>query len=285
MWDEIRAAAEVAKRGTVSEAAKALNVHRATVIRRIDTLEEHLGRKVFQRHKQGYTRTEIADYILKMAQTADDQLVGLKRIIEGQFGEFTGELIVTSTHTIAPKVLMYINQFANLYPNVEVHYKITPKTLNLEEGEAHVAFRHFDRPTNPDYVIVPHEPFRLGLYASKEYIARCGCPSSDNLDQHQFVILRAGEDFDIADRWTRRLVSNPNIAVILNDEYATQNAIEVGTGVGFYPIEKAKENPDLVEVMSPSSLWCINTWIVTHVDLHRSPKVQAFLDICRRNEH
>ncbi|MEO0344164.1 MAG: LysR family transcriptional regulator [Pseudomonadota bacterium] len=285
MWDEIQAAAEVAKYGTVSEAAKALKVHRATIIRRIDTLEEHLGRKIFQRHKHGYTPTEISQYILEIARTADTQLEKLSRLIEGEFGEFKGELIITSANSIAPKILRHIASFTESYPDVQVNYKITHQHLNLEEGEAHIAFRHFMRPKNPDYVVLPHEPLRLGLYASKSYINRYGYPSADNLDQHRFLVLRTGPEPEISDHWINGLVRNPKSVLIVNDELAIHSAVEAGIGIGFHPVDLAEENPNLLSVLPISLKWKVNTWIVTHVDLHRSPKVKAFLDICRNNEH
>ena len=42
-WNEVRTAFAVARLGTVSAAAQELGLHRATVIRHIDALEESLG--------------------------------------------------------------------------------------------------------------------------------------------------------------------------------------------------------------------------------------------------
>ena len=285
MWDEITAAAEVAKHGTVSQAAKSLKVHRATIIRRIDALEEHLGRKIFQRHKDGYTPTEVIDHIVEIARSADDQLKSLDRFVEGEFFEFTGELIVTSSSSIAPKILKHIDEFQQIHPNVQLTYKVTHEPLDLAKGEAHVAFRHFDRPTNPDYVVIPQPPFRLGLYASKRYISRFGHPEPSNLDEHRFVVLRAGPDPEIWDQWIERLTKTPSISTRVNNEDAIHNAIELGLGVGYYPVDKAEHNPNLVRVLPTCPKWKIKTWIVTHVDLHRSPKVKAFLEVCRGAEH
>ena len=52
-WNEIRTAYQVARLGTVSAAAEALDVHRSTVIRHIDTLETVLGEKIILRHAKG----------------------------------------------------------------------------------------------------------------------------------------------------------------------------------------------------------------------------------------
>mgnify|MGYP000110694370 CR=1 FL=1 len=44
---------------------------------------------------------------------------------------------------------------------------------------------------------------------------------------------------------------------------------------------KAQQDPDLVEVMAPRPEWDAPLWIVTHVDLHRTRKVQAFLTVLK----
>ena len=60
MWTEIRTAWHVAELRNVTRAAQRLGMHHSSVIRHIDALEADLGVKLFQRHSQGYTPTEVA---------------------------------------------------------------------------------------------------------------------------------------------------------------------------------------------------------------------------------
>ena len=73
-WTEVRSAYMVAKLGTVSAAADALGVHRATILRHIDALEAELGSKLFQRHQRGYTPTDVGRELLEVGSCADDEL-------------------------------------------------------------------------------------------------------------------------------------------------------------------------------------------------------------------
>jgi DNA-binding transcriptional LysR family regulator len=50
-----------------------------------------------------------------------------------------------------------------------------------------------------------------------------------------------------------------------------------GLGIGFHFAPDARLNPDLVEIMAPIPEWESPLWIVTHVDLHRTLKVQSFV--------
>jgi DNA-binding transcriptional LysR family regulator len=58
--------------------------------------------------------------------------------------------------------------------------------------------------------------------------------------------------------------------------------LKAGLGLGFCNTHFAKENPDLVEVMPARPEWAAPLWIVTHVDLHRTLKVQSFLAHLKR---
>lgn len=49
-WTELRTAYKLAKLGTLSETARDMGIHRSTVMRHIDVLEESLGVVLFQRN-------------------------------------------------------------------------------------------------------------------------------------------------------------------------------------------------------------------------------------------
>ena len=283
MWEEVRAAAEVVKHGTVSEAAKALGVHRATVIRRIEALEEHLGGKLFQRHQNGYTPTELSNYILKMAKTADEQMATLRRLAISENGAISGTLIITSTNSLSPTILRYVSEFTAKCPDVDIVYKMTPDRLRLEFAEAHVAFRLQKKPEDLDYVVMPHTPFKLGLFASKLYISNFGMPTKETFHKHRFITMKSTGADIVVESWIEKLTDVAKMALVSNDGYAIQKAIEFGIGIGFYPLEQGLAHPDLIELEPHRPEWYVPTWIVTHVDLHRSAKVQAFLEHCRNS--
>ena len=58
-------------------------------------------------------------------------------------------------------------------------------------------------------------------------------------------------------------------------------AIQAGMGLGFLPVVQGRADPRLIEVVGPQADWESPFWLVTHVDLHRTPKVQAALRALR----
>ena len=281
-WDEIRTAYQVARLGTVSGAADVLGVHHATVIRHIDALERRLGAKLFQRHARGYTATEAGQELLKVAQTTEEQFSQLVSRIKGHGETVSGELVVTSITGISALLTPVFAAFQDAHPAVIIRFVSDMRVFRLDYGEAHVAIRAGGTPQEPDNVVLPLVRVQTGLYASTGYVQRHGRPDSPaDFANHRFV----GTDFaDIRApfyRWMRDHIPAEAITYRNSDPTANLDAIRGGLGIGFLPSRAAREDAGLVQIMAPLPEWNSPLWIVTHIDLHRSLKVQSFLTILK----
>lgn len=277
-WDEIKTAFQVARLGTVSGAAEVLGVHHATVIRHIDALEGRLGVKLFQRHSRGYTATEAGQDLLRVAQATDDQFNQLAGRIRGRGNEVSGELVITSLIDIALRMVPVLVAFQKAYPDVVVRYLTGERLFRLEYGEAHVAIRAGTVPEQPDNVVQQFHHLRMGLYASTAYIETHGRPDSvESLAHHRFVAHDDDDNRAPFERWLRRIVPASCLAFRSTDMRALRAAIIRGAGIGFLPVFEGRALPDLQEVYPQQEEWMSPLWLVTHVDLHRTTKVQTFL--------
>ena len=277
-WDEIRTAYQVARKGTVSGAAEALGVHHATVIRHIDALEQRLGVKLFQRHARGYTSTEAGQDLLQVAQATDDQFTQLAGRIKGRGEGVSGDLVITSLSMASAYLTPILTEFQSEYPDVRIRYRTGERLFRLEYGEAHVAIRAGTQPQEPDNVVQPFMDQHMALVASDAYIARHGTPKDeDDLKNHYFV----GHDDENSRapfaRWLRARVPANNFTYRASDNRNMQDAVLAGAGIGFVMAQVARDEPTLHEVIPRQEDWAAPLWIVTHVDLHRTTKVQAFL--------
>ena len=277
-WDEIRTAFQVARLGTVSGAAEVLGVHHATVIRHIDALEKRLGVKLFQRHARGYTPTESGRDLLAVAQTTEEQFAHLVSRIMGQGETVSGELVVTSIAGIADLLTPVMVSFQEKFPDVRVRFLTDMRVFRLDYGEAHVALRAGAGPEEPDNVVQPLTRIKAGLYAARSYIERFGKPDSDaEFQGHRFVCTDAEVTRAPFHRWLRATVHPDQIAYAATEPAALEQAVRQGAGIGFMMSFRASEDPNLVEVIPSRQDWESPLRIVTHVDLHRTRKVQAFL--------
>ena len=281
-WDEVRTAFQVARMGTVSGAAEVLGVHHATVIRHIDALEKHLGVKLFQRHARGYTPTEAGTDLLRVAQATEDQFGQLVSRIKGQGATVSGDLVVTSLAALAPRIAPLLVAFQEEYSTVVVRYLTGDRLFRLEYGEAHVAIRAGAAPDQPDNVAQPLTDQATGLYASKAYVAKHGVPAtSEEYASHRFVGHEDAESRAPCFRWLTQNVARENVVFRSDDTQALGLAVRSGAGIGFLTEQEAAEQHDLVQVAGPRPEWASPLWLVTHVDLHRTSKVQALVQFLK----
>ncbi len=288
-WDEIKTAYKVALLGTVSAAADSLGIHRATVIRHIDALEETLGQKLFLRHSNGYTPTEIGKDMMRAAQFADHQFSSLDRRIRDHSSQLSGDLIITSIDEASRLLMPAIRDFTIKFPNIKIRYLTGFEIFQLEYGEADIAIRCVQRPGDPNLVVRPFYSIKLGLYASQEYIKRNGLPKTlDEFSNHYFMERHINDPDGPKTKFAQWMEENfPEDRIVFQSQtpFLLQQAVISGICIGFLPDYIAKNNTNLVEVMPRLENWEIPFWLVTHVDMHKSEKVQAFLKILKNYEN
>ncbi|MEL6179016.1 MAG: LysR family transcriptional regulator [Myxococcota bacterium] len=277
-WNEIRTAYTVARLGTVSEAAKQLGLHRATVVRHIDTLEETLGGKLFQRHPRGYTTTEAGQDLMRVAQATEEQFLQLAGRTQGRSEHVSGEVVVTSVELLAPFVVMALRSFREAHPSTLVRYTPSNRMVRLEYGEAHVAIRAGaftgERLDRLDNVVQPFFVMRSAVYAHQRYIDQHGLPTEANVARHLFIKdLRA-----LPAGWFDQRFPEANVVFTSRNERTIFQALQAGMGISFCPMVLAQRDPNLVEIAPPEPAWDIPFCLVTHIDLHWLPKVQALLE-------
>ena len=284
-WTEIRTAYQVAQLGTVSAAAQALGIHRVTVIRHIEVIESVLGEKLFLRHMKGYTPTEAGWELMRVAQATEDQFEQLGTRLKAQAQLRAGQMILTSLPVVAPLIMPALAAFTQRYPEVLLRHIASARTLKLERGEAHVAVRTSPSPEELENVVQPLAQIEIGLFASKSYIDRMGAPSSQaDLPEHRFVAL---DDLNQANSakfyvdWLNQLVPAASVVFRSTNLSCIEEAICGGIGIGFAPKFLA-ERLDLVNVV-PGESRPVQLNLVTHVDLHRTERVQQLLSVLKEH--
>ncbi len=277
-WDEFRTALQVARLGTVSAAAEALDVHHATVIRHIDALELRLGVKLFQRHARGYTMTEAGEDLRQVASATDEQLAQLVGRFKGRRSAVTGELILTTVSGFSAILTPVLARFQIANPDIKIRYISASRLFRLEYGEAHVAIRAGPKPQEPDNVVQHLATISPRLCASRDYAEKYGLPKNlSEYSSHRFV----GQEGDQAraphEKWMRKHVPEDCIVFRATERLAQETAVRAGVGIGFVTNMIAAARLDLEVVLENCEAWQSHMWLVTHVDLHRTAKVQAIL--------
>lgn len=280
-WTELHTAFSVARLGTISAAANALNVHRATVIRHINSLESELDTKLFFRHARGYSLTEAGEDMLTTATIVDKHLQKL-RGLSRQVTTISGNLAISSREVVEKVLLRAVGAFKDKHSRATVSLQTEQTATDLETRRADISIHEGEAPTDLDHVVLPFVRAQFGLYAHQDYLKQHGIPQTiEDLAKLHYIALTEDKRVDVFERWLQLEGHTPHIVLRSNSLLTAVEAIKTGIGVGFCPNDFVKNDPDIFSVWPQQDEWCVNYWIVTHMDAHRSAKVQAFVEILR----
>ena len=280
-WDDIRVAFEVARRGTLSAAAEQLGVHHSTILRRINALEERLNTRLFHRTARGYRTTEAGQALLQVAGGINDQVDKLTGYLRGTDQQITGSLVITTVTGVIDIITPWLAEFRERYPQLHLELLLDQRKLRLDYGEAHIALRPGKKPTEPDYIAQGIWHLNHRLYASRSYVERYGLPESmDDLDGHQFISTMPDSPAPFI-RWMEQNIDNRQIVFRTTDINQHYLAIKLGIGIGPAVETLAQHEPDLIPLSDDFTRWGSNMWLVTHLLMHRTARVQAFCEFIK----
>lgn len=280
-WSEFHTAFSVARLGTISAAADALKVHRATIIRHINSLESELDTKLFFRHARGYSLTEAGEDMLATATVVDKHLQKLRGFSRKET-KIVGDLAISSHEVVESVLLRALLAYKEKHSNASITLQSEWSTADLETRRADISVQEGEAPTDLDYVVLPFARAQFGLYANQTYLRQYGIPQTiEELAKHHFISNTENKCADLFKEWFQSEGHSSNIVLQSSSISTVVDAIKTGIGVGFCPHSFVKDDPDIFSVWPHQEDWFLDYWIVTHMDAHRSAKVQAFLEVLR----
>ncbi len=278
-WDDQRAFLAVIEEGSLSGAARRLGLSQPTVRARVAALERALGGALFVRSVNGMVPTRAAAALAEhvramrraseaMARAASAAGEGIGGVVRLSVSEFVGiEVIPPMLATLRAR-----------HPALDIELALSNESANILEQEVDVALRMTD-PKQRALVARRVATFPIGFFAHRDYLARRGVPLTlAELAGHDVI----GPDRSTSDlRFAARLghpVAPEGFALRTDSHPAAFAAVRAGLGVGAVLAPVAARNPDLVRVLPELRIGVLETWLVTHEDLRRVPRVRAVLD-------
>lgn len=282
-WQDLKVAYEVARLGTLTAAAEALDIHHSTVLRRINNLEKSLDARLFHRHARGYKVTEIGAKLFTTAQAINGELERLHSDIIAADSTLQGSLLLTTVSGFIDVLSEVCEQFQTLHPQVQLQVIMDQKRLRLDHGQAHIAVRAGPRPDEGDYIALHLAALSSGFYASKHYINRYGLPQTlAQLSVHNFVSGVAGYNGKVPYfAWVDENIPSSQVKLRVSETSEATRAIVKGLGIGGLQHDVAAQYSDLVPVLPNELSWPTDLWLVTHHLVHRTAKVQAFSQLLK----
>lgn len=275
-WDDLRIFLAVAREGSLSGAARTLGVNHSTVFRRIKGFEDRIGVRLFDRMPSGYALTVAGCEMQVTAERVEREVEDLDRQIAGQDLRLSGDIVVTTTDTMAYQFLgPHLKAFCDAFPGINVDLVLDSQFYNLSKRQADIAIR----PTlSPPETLVGRRlcAVAFACYAAPSYLSTVG--SDIDLEAHRWLALDESLAHLAAVKWQRGIEGADAVQVRSNNLLGLLGAATAGLGVATLPCFMGDPESGLERITAPDPALASALWLLTHQDLRTTARVRAFLD-------
>lgn len=185
MLAAIRIFLAVVEAGSLSKVAKVQGIAVSSISRKIDSLEDELGFKLFNRSSRLLMLTDSGEQFLPRAKNIVQELDEAKNAMSALNADPKGLLTITAPASfgrlyVAPAVVTFLQR----YPLMDIDLHISDEIIDLSAQRIDIAIRIGTLPDS-DLIATTLAPFTRIVCASPDYIAKHGRPASlQELEQH-----------------------------------------------------------------------------------------------------
>lgn len=275
-WDDLKVFLHAARGGSLGSAAKRLRLDQSTISRRIAHLESTLGMALLERLPSGLRVNEAGERLLCHAERIESAVIAMREDMQCGDSQMAGRVRLATMEGIASLYLASrLSPLRRQHPNLTVELLTSAQTVSVNRREADL-FLSFFQPTGQGMISDRLGCFRLGLYASQDYLDENGMPqTAQDLGRHSFVTYI--DDLIQLDsvRWLDDIIKEPTVSFHSNSMIAQMNAAAGGLGLVLLPSFATESRNDLVPVLHDRLYTTRELWINVHTDLQFVPRIRA----------
>ena len=281
--DDLRYFHAIAEVGTLNGACKRLGVNHSTVFRRINSLEEKLGVRLFERRDARYILTGSGEALVSRTEQITSAIDEVDRLIVGGDQTLEGTIRITAPDGFACYSLPpLIAEFTALYPGIDIELLASGDDFNLSRLEADIAIRSTLSP--PEHLI-GRKLFTMpwNLYGSPQFFKKpIGSFGLRQLANYPLIGPDRGLLRIKSMQWIEKHAEKLNIIVRTNTFMTMAALARQGVGVALLPADVA-EGLQLVGQIKAAHKKNVNEegsfssdiWLLTHPDYRGNARVRA----------
>ena len=280
-WDKLKIFHAVAEAGSFTSATVNLNLSQSAISRQIQSLEEDLKVKLFERHARGLTLTENGEYVFKTAHEVISKLKEVETTLSDKKDKPSGKLTVTTfvsfgTTWLTPR----IQEFMQLNPEIEIELIFDDKELDLSTRQADIGI-WARRPKQLNYIQRKLIDINYHIYGSPKYLEKYGYPKTINdLNKHKFISFGKGAPSPVFNPdWALKLGMKDKkrkSCMKVNSVYGLLLAVQSGVGLAALPDYLTVKQPDIVKVLPNVEGPITEAHFVYPQSMKNVARVQAF---------
>ena len=273
-WNLVRAFLLVAEQGSLSAAARKLNISQPTLGRQIQQLEQSTGLNLFRRSTQGLDITAEGSELMSSAKKAMAGMEEFQRQVVGHSDKLVGDIRISVNEIFGvymlPKV---IAQFQSLHPQVQIEMVITNQASSLSKRDADLALRMF-KPTQPNLVARRLPDLPLGFFAHHRYLEQYGTPQSpEEFLSHKIIGFDIDTQFlEGAEKMGWPMTAR-NFSVRTDSLIAHVALLKAAAGIACTHVGLMKNEPEITQILEDIEIADLELWVVCHQDVQFNRRI------------
>jgi DNA-binding transcriptional LysR family regulator len=279
--------------GSISAAARALNVSVAVASQRLKRLERDLGVRLLHRTTRQLSVTPEGAALAEHGRVLADEIETLTASLRQAGTSVSGTLRVTTASMFGQQYISpLIPEFLALHPNVKLSVDLNDETLDLVRSGFDLAIR-IGELDDSSLVARKLAINRRVLCAAPKYLRQHGVPKTPaDLEQHECLILvgRQGrrDVWRLTDRKKEEVAVRVNGRIDSNQGELLRDAAVGGLGISMHSTWHVCEDlrAGRLEVVLPNyPIADTGIYAVTPQRRLVPPRVQAFIDFLASRFH
>lgn len=270
-WEDVRVFLALAEQGSLSAAARRLDVDHTTVARRLAALEATLGVRLADRLPRAVSLTEAGRRFAARAAGMRDEAFALQRLARGLDAAEGGAVRVSAPPVFARVVVApRLGELRRRHPGIVLDLIADQAFADLDRSEADLALR-LSRPEPRGLIGRKLGEMRFGVYAAPDYLERP--PAAWEFVAHDRMPPELPQE-----AWLEEFRDGRPVTFRSNDNGILAAAARAGVGVALLPRYLAEAEPGLVALNPGRPLPSREIWLAVHDDVRRAPRVRAVID-------
>ena len=274
-WDDLRVFLALSRESNLTATARRLGVSHPTVARRVKSLEDTIGARLFDLLPDRFVLTAAGEGLLADAQAMERAAESIDRRSAGLTDTAQGTVRISAGEAMTAFLASHLPRLRRNLQCIEFELIASHMLANLSRREADLLIRE----QVPDLASIVTR--RLGRVAYAVYGGHdLHVPSAAREALRRLPWLGFDEEHDYmpGQSWVLELLEGRRPAVRVNDWQVLQVIARAGAGLAVLPCYLGDSDPALRRIGPILAEVAADQWLLVHRDLRDLPRVRAVMD-------
>ena len=274
-WDDLRVFLTLARTGSLTAAAKRLQVSHPTVARRVKALDDAIGARLFDRLPDRFVLTAAGEELLADTEAMERAAESIQRRSAGLGDTEHGTVRLSAGESMVGYLAANLPQLRHGMRCIEIELVASHMLANLSRREADLMIRE-QVPDIPSIVTRRLGRVEYAIYARRDRLPQDASP--ETLRGLTWAGFDEEHSYMPGQAWVTARLDGGRLAVRVNNWLVLHDVVRSGDAVALLPCYMGDEDPDLARLGGLVQEVGVDQWLLVHRDLRALSRVRRVMD-------